>query len=57
MFDNSEGLALYRTLEFPNETERSWPLAHSEEADLLIPYSDYLRDPRRDVEIAKKIAA
>lgn len=57
MLNDRDGLAVYRLLEFPNESAESWPIADGARGEDLISSLRFLRDPRRSTEAAKKIAA
>jgi hypothetical protein len=55
MISDRDGLAAYRLLEFPNETDQSWPISERDQA--LISYLRVPRDADNGAGAKKKIAA
>jgi hypothetical protein len=47
MLNDRDGLALYRSLEVPHESPRSWPIAKGASDEGLIPYLRSLLSRRR----------
>jgi hypothetical protein len=47
MFNGRDELTAYRLLEFPNETDQSWPVAGREPDQLLAPHVRVSRDRDR----------
>jgi hypothetical protein len=56
MFDGRDELTAYRLLEFPNETDQSWPVVEREPDQVLVPQLRVSRDRDRTAGGVKKIA-
>ena len=56
MFNDRDGLAEYRLLEFPNETDQSWPITQRELDQVLIPQVHFSRENDRVADAVKKVA-